>query len=313
MSVDASNFYQNLVAAFGEANAAVVGPTKIIESVYVDYKPEEAALGQTINVPLPARLTSQVADIGTGSFTPINPSSTVVALPFTNHPGISFVVSDFSQYNTPTDIRKMFLDSCLKGILEYINQDLGSLFNSTNFNVYGSPIAGSSNEFTTANMVTAFGKLASARIPVRDFGNFFGLFHPLVFANMTNDTTWSANSQIGYQIAGETRRYGMLGEQWGALLDFDPDMPNVTSGSPATTTYTSAIFHRHAVALGIRPLPIPDTPNVLANNIMLKDIVPVRVMVGYQQQYGGWMITVDAGYARSVIRPDHGILGTVSF
>jgi hypothetical protein len=60
-------------------------------------------------------------------------------------------------------------------------------------------------------------------------------------------------------------------------------------------------------------LPIPDTPNVLANNIMLKDLIPVRVMVGYVQQFGGWMITVDAGYARAVIRPDHCILGTVNF
>jgi hypothetical protein len=232
---------------------------------------------------------------------------------FNSHPGVAFVVSDFSQYNTPIDIRKMFLDAALKGILEYINMDLGGLFTQTNFPTYGAPLVGATSEFTTANMATAFGKLAAGRIPVRDFGNFFGIFHPLVFANMSNDTLWSANSQVGYQIAGETRRYAMLGEQWGALLDFDPDMPAVGAGSPVTTTYTSAVFHRHAIAMGIRPLPIPDTPNVLANNIMLKDIIPVRVMVGYQQQYGGWMITVDAGYARAVIRPDHCILGQVAF
>jgi hypothetical protein len=45
---------------------------------------------------------------------------------------------------------------------------------------------------------------------------------------------------------------------------------------------------------------------------MLKDLIPVRVMLGYNQLNGGWVTTVDAGYARAVIRPDHGILMTAT-
>lgn len=308
--VSATNFFQTLVASFSEANAALVGPTKLLESVYLDYTPEQpAALGQTINVPLPAQMTSQVTDIGDGPFVPVSPSSSTVPLVFSHHPAVSYTVTDFSQFNTPSDIRKIFLDSALKGMLEYVNNDIASLITPTNFNAYAPIIGGTAGLFSIADMSSAWGLLASGKIPVRDFGNFFMLGDPIVYGNMVKDSTWSANSQVGYQIAGETRRYAMLGEQWGALIDFDPALQTVAIGSPYTAeTHTNIIMHRHAIALATRDLPVPDSPVVMGRILMLKDMLPVRVMLGYNQLFGGWVTTVDCGYARAVIRPDHGII-----
>ena len=310
MTDNAAGFYQTLVAAFSEANAALVGPTKILESVYYDYKPEVVPdFGQTLNIPLPAAPNGATSDIGTTDFVISTPAATTVPLVFNNHPGSAFLVNDFQQFNTPQDIRRVFLDAYLKDILEYINKDLATLFATANFNVLTNITTSSSSTIMQVDDLSgAIGQLATAKVPVTDFGNLFALTHPNQFFKMCKDTTWSANSQVGYQIAGETRRYGMLAEQFGALVDWDPDMPTASASSPNTTTYTSAVFHRHAVAIAVRPLPIPETPVVMGATLMLKGILPVRVMLGYNQLKGGWLTTIDAGYARGVIRPDHGVI-----
>lgn len=306
----AQSFYQTLVAAFGEANAVLVGPTKILETVYVDYRPEQAPdFGQTLNVPLPAAANAGITDIGTGDFSFSTPSATTVPLVFDNHPGGAYVINDFDRFNTPSDVRTIFLDGYLKAILEYVNTDLSTLITTANFNAYAAITVGTA-EITKAGMTTAWTNLTTAKVPTRDFGNMFTMTHPIVYGNMTADDYWTANSQVGYQLAGETRRWAMLGQQWGTLIDYDPAMPAVTAGSPAATTYTSLVYHRHAMALAVRPLPIPDTEVVEATTLMLKGLLPVRVMLGYNQSKGGWVTTVDCGYARGVIRPNHGSIIT---
>lgn len=299
-------FYQTLVAAFGEANAALVGPTKLLECVYRDYREEMAPdFGQTINVPLPAAANSSITDTGTSDFSLSTPTATTVPLVFNNHPSGAYPIQDFDRFNTPSDVRTIFLDSYLKAILEYVNTGIAALITTGNFNAYSS-YTGTAGELVAADMQKAWGSLAGQKVPVRDFGNMFAIVHPTVYGAMTADAYWTANSQVGYQIAGEARRWAMLGQQWGTLIDFDPAMPTVTSGSPATTTYASLVFHRHAIALAVRPLPIPDTEVVECTTLMLKGLLPVRVMVGYNQLKGAWVTTVDCGYALGVIRANHG-------
>lgn len=308
MSSPGTAFYQTLAAAFSQANATLVGPTKVLETVYIDYRPEVLNdIGQTLNIPLPASATNSVADVGTGDFVFTVPSAATVPVVINQHPAYAFVINDFDRFNTPADIRTVFLDSALKGILEYVNRDIASLFTTANFNAYAA-ITGTAGEVVEADMAKAWGTLATNKIPVRDLGNLFLTVAPTVYANMSGDTYWTANSQVGFQIAGEIRRSGFLGTQWGAIVDFDMDMPKSTSGSPVVTAYTDALYHRHAIALVTRPLPTPDTSVVEPMILMLKGILPIRLMVGYNQLKGGWVTTVDCGYGRAVVRPDHGII-----
>lgn len=301
----AVNFYQTLIAAASEASEVLVGSTKMIESVYLDYKPEVAPdIGQTLNINIPANASAAVSDIGTGDFSFSSPSTTVKSLVFNKHPSAAYVVTDFSQFNTPADVRTRFLDSYLKAILENVNTDLCSLLASANFTSSTPTVVGAALGWAKADVGAAWGELVTNKVPVNDLGDFFGIVHPKTYAAMLEDDYWTANSQIGYQLAGQVRRYAMLGQQWGALIDYDHAVP--VAGT-TTLVYSNALFHRHAIALAVRPLPLPQTNVVEASIVNIKGI-PFRIMLGYNQTKQGWVTTVDTAYARGVIRPEMGVI-----
>ena len=74
--------------------------------------------------------------------------------------------------------------------------------------------------------------------------------------------------------------------------------------------YTTVAMHRYAIALGLRPLPPPDTNTIHYQPIMYRGI-PMRVMSSYQHLKLGWVTTVDFGFGVKVIRPAFGVLITV--
>jgi hypothetical protein len=371
-----SGFYQTLVAAASEASATLVGQTTFLDQVQLDYKPEAATLGQTLNVVIPSQTTGSVTDIGLTDFTITDTGETTVPIVFNSHPALAYVIRDFEQFNSPLSIRAAFLDSYIKGIAEYVNTDIVSLITPTNFNSYTPLQSAIFRQVDGPSMIQGVATLANAKVPVGDLGNFFLTAHPTPYFNMAGATFWSANSQVGYQIATEVRRKAMLGEQFGAMTEYDQAMPGnvatavtgtsvgVTSASTAVTgsgtafstqlavgewlvfasdvtqtgyqiatitsntaivltapfvgstnaatqatfeTYTSFLYHRRAIALAVRPLPEPDGRVVDYSYIFYKGL-PIRIQLGYNQIKGGWVVTLDAGYGKKVVRKDHGIL-----
>jgi hypothetical protein len=367
-----SGFYQTLVVAATSASRALVGTTALLDQVYRDFKPVAVSPGQTLNIPIPQSVTSQVSDIGVGDFTPVDVTANTKSLVFNQHPGFSYIIRDFEQFNTPESIRAVFLDAAIKGMAEYINAAIAALFTPTNFSSYAVITSGTQGTIALADMTKAWGNLAAGKIPVRDLGNFFLTTHPTPYSSLLSNTSWTANSQVGYQLAGQIRRAAMLGEQFGAATEFDQQMPanvqtavtgtnvGVTSASAAVTgtgtafttqlvvgdwlqfasdatgtyyqvlsitddthltltanfvgstgsttakftRYTNALFHRNAIALGLRLLPPPDPRIVDATTVYYKGI-PISVQFGFNQLKRGWVVTLDAGYALGVIRGDH--------
>lgn len=89
-----------------------------------------------------------------------------------------------------------------------------------------------------------------------------------------------------------------------------PFIGTTASGSAwKERTFTNFVFHRHAIAMGVRPLPEPDGRVVDYSYVDYKGI-PLRVQLGWSQLKNGWCVTVDAGYGRTVMRPDHGLIIT---
>ncbi len=242
-----TGFYQTLVAAASSASQALVGTTALLDQVYRDFRPVAVSPGQTINIPVPAQVTSQVSDIGVSDFTTQDVTASTKSLVFNQHPGYAYVIRDFEQFNTPESIRAVFLDAGIKGMAEYINADIAALMTTANFNVMSPVYCANQGAPGLADMTNGWGQLATGKIPVRDFGNFFLTCDPTVYAGMLSSTPWAANSQVGYQLAGEIRRAALLGEQFGAMTEFDQQMPSqravvvtgtsvgVTNGSAAVT------------------------------------------------------------------------------
>ena len=62
MSNSISEFYQTLVAAATEASQALVGTNSLMDSIYMDFKPQVADIGETINVNVP--VSANLAEAG---------------------------------------------------------------------------------------------------------------------------------------------------------------------------------------------------------------------------------------------------------
>lgn len=239
MANTVSAFYQTLVCAATEAAATLVGQTKFLDWVYKDIRSDSGALGQTIDVPLPGNSGSAITDVGLNDFTLNDISYGNVPIVFNKHPGGGFIVRSFEQYNSPQDIRQGFLDSYIKAVAESANATLAALVTTANFPNYPIITSGTPGIIDSSSITQAMGYLANAKIPVTDLGNFYLGVNPFPYFQMAGSTFWSAESQIGYQIATEVRKRAMLGQQFGAEIDYDQQMPVTDTAFTGTAALTN--------------------------------------------------------------------------
>ena len=326
-----SGFYQTVVAAATEASQLLAPTWKLHDSIFWDYRPEPATIGQTINVPIPVDPTGVVnPDIGTGDVTVTDIGFATQPLVFNKHPYFGYVVRDFEQFNSVPLLRRVFLDAALKGVKSSINSAIAALMIPANFTT-NAAIATSAHVIMVSEFLKGMAKLAGQNVPVADDpGNMSLVLHPDVYTTMLD----SGNSNAGIsawtqaQIAGNTtvehvRRRGEMPTAYGMTMKLDQQMP-ATVG----TTYTGAYFHRWAVAGVVRPLPPPDTKVVdytylnFGQNEMYGDLYggnegtqfPIRLTVGYNQYpKQGYIVTIDAGYGLKVVRENMCQLFTTAY
>jgi hypothetical protein len=307
-----STFYQTLVTAATQASEALVGTNSLMDSVFMDYKPQVADLGQTLNVNVPNIVTAQVTDAGTSDIALTDVAVTSIPIVFNKHPYYGFVVRDYEQYNTPSNLRMTFLDAAIKGISENIDGNIASLCTSANFNV-NAVITATGGYPTVPQFLAGYSNLADQRVPVTDTANMSFVNTPHSYARILGDSGWTSNLIAGAQLAQEAHVRGDVTTSFGSTIRMDQQLNfALTTGTSPNQTYTSILMHRWAMAVVTRPLPQPDANVVDYTYIDIKGI-PVRVMLGYNLYPKlGYVITVDAGYGLAVTRPALGQIFSIS-
>lgn len=331
MANSITSFYQTVVAAAVEASQLLAPTWKAIESIYWDYKPEEATLGQTLNVPIPQDPTSNVIDGGAGDIVLSDIGFNTIPIVYDRHPYYAYVVRDFEQFNSPTAIRQTFMDAAMKGIKNQINQAICNLFTTTNFGTGTTPIAGVAAINTVSHVITVpqflqgMSVLAKQNVPVaNDPQNMHLLLYPDVYMGLMDGTTGGAGAawNQAFIAGGVTAEYvhkrGDMPTSYGMTLRMDQQMPVTVPGGGSGTS-TGAYLHRWAIAGVTRPLPKPDDKVVdytyvnFAANADYGDTFgngptpafPIRVMIGYNQYpKQGYIVSIDAGYGLKVVRPN---------
>jgi hypothetical protein len=309
-----SSFYQTLVAATTEASQALVGPNAFLDSIYIDFKPEAASIGQTLNVALPnggAPPTSSVADGGVADpvFTDI--SFTTEAIIFSQHPQYNYIIRDFEQFNSPLAIRQIFMDAAIKAVAEYADTQVAALFTTGNFTT-NTAIAGTGNgggtngdSIAVKDFLKGQAALLSQRVNVNDVQNMTLIQHPVPYTNLLADTAWTQQSIASELVAERVRTTGEIRVGFGSTIAHDLFAPY----NGGTTTYTGCYFHRWAVALATRPLPPPDAKVADYMYVMYKGI-PLRITLCWSVIHNGYCVLVEAGYGLKVVRQNMGQLFT---
>jgi hypothetical protein len=301
-----SGLFQTLAAAFKEASAAKEGKNVLMTMVRRDVEPNIAQPFSVINTNIYA---------STGTPTAITPGTTTLTLSdLTIAPG-AVTLNQFPAYGVllPSgDQSRTFSESfiagvrdeCIKKIGDSINGYLAALIAAGNFTTHGSNSSGA-DTVSDAAMGTVWQKLAAADVPVGDMGNFFLITHPVVYANLLQTASWTQSAYIGDPKAGEIRATARLGLQWGAIADFDPDVPGNGTGGTAAGTYASLLFHRNAIAMVSRALAPPLDTGVPTTYVDYKG-VPIRVTVAWNNLKRADELVMDAMYGAAVVREDNG-------
>lgn len=330
MANSVDSFYQTLVAAATEASRLLAPTWHASHSIYWAYEPSEGDLYKTLNVPIPADPTSAVADQGAGDLVLNDIGFTTTSISMDRHPVYAYTVRDFEQFNSPQDIRRIFLDAALKSVKNNINAAVTSLLNTTNFTT-NSAISATSSAITTTQLTKAMATLGDQKVPVaEDPENMTLLLPPTVYSALLDPTTggagaaWSQALIAGTSIAERVHTQGVFPiPTFGCTLKLDQQLPY--TGTKPSRTFTAAYFHRWAIAGVTRPLPKPEG-NV---NYMYLDFgsnpdyggaygdgstgIPIRIMMSYNHYPKmGHVVSVDAGYGLKVIRENMCQLFTIT-
>jgi hypothetical protein len=125
----------------------------------------------------------------------------------------------------------------------------------------------------------------------------------------TNFTSAMAGQNL--QITTDTTQalYRIGSYSSATSMAFAANYPGATASglSVQAVSYLACAMHRYAIAVGMRPLPPPDTSVVHYQPIQYRGI-PMRVMMSYQHRDLGWLMSVDFGYGIQVTRPAFGVL-----
>ena len=295
-----TNFWQTVIAAASEAAQLLAPNWRMIESIYMDYKPQAATFGETLNIVIPSDPSQNVVDQGIGN-TVLSPvASTVKSITFNNHPSFDYAIPDFAQFNSTVDVRRFFLDAALKSVKNYVNNKVCALVNSTNLSTNAS-ISTTAHIITTAQALSGLTVLSDQFVPVTDNAEDMSLIVPSqVYFAIVGDNQWTEALIAGERTAEIVRSTGRMPTAYGLTVKLDQQLP--TTGAVGSRTYSSVLMHRHSIALATRPLPNPETPVV---EVMTLDFagIPVRIMLGYNQYpVKGWVTSVECGFGLSIIR-----------
>jgi hypothetical protein len=301
-----SGLFQTLAASFREASAAKVGKNVLMTMVRRDVSPVIEQPFATINTNIFA---------STGTPTAFTPGTTTLTLSdLTVNPG-AVTLNQFPTYGVllPSgDLSKTFSasfvegvrDECVKKIGDSINGYIAGLITAANFPTNGSNSSGA-DTVSDAAMGTVWQKLAALDVPVGDLGNLFLATGPVVYANLLQTNTWTQTAYVGDAKTSEIRATARLGLQWGAICDFDPDMPGNGTGGTAAGTYASLLFHRNAIAMASRALAPPLDTGVPTSYVSYKGI-PIRITVAWNNLKRADELVMDAMFGAAVVREDHG-------
>lgn len=330
-----NQLYANIITAFTQAEAALVGPNLFLDLAYTDIDMGDTGYqGKKITMNFP-KSDFSVRDVAIGDSIEYDAPQTLTRdLELKYHPTMAFPIYDLEKAFSahPGQLREMFVDEAIKAFGTYMNRQITKLIRPAAAGVEGFKVINASTTAANAKLdVVDFAKgwstMVQNKAPVRDFGNVHVVVHPEAYTYFLTDDNWALASAVGYEIAGSVRRSAMVGQVFGVIADYDLDAPiayNAIGDIPAGDTqnsivdaanvaagkkcYRSFLFHKRAIAVAYRPLELPGPESGVQASMAMYKGVPIRFMLTYNRQKFRWEISFDTLYGDMIFRPEFGVI-----
>lgn len=302
MANTVQNIFNNLVARVTNAQGPLIGPCTALQVAYTDISTSPTS-AKSIVIPLPRLGPATVQPNGV----PVTRSFNIdeVTMTFGEPVGVSGVFFDVDQAYTDQQISSLFTGPAVGRVMEGINAVVLNQLTPANFAV-NPVITTGGGQVQPTDITNARKALSKQLVPVTDQANMNLLLGADVYNNMLPNTVYTAEQITGINAAEAGRAGGYLRRLYGANVLEEPALP--TTGSGNTASYTSYYGHRWAIALAVRvpSLGPNDGQTCFSAITFARPGVPVRVSLQYQLSAGGWVFSVQAMAASTVVRPEMG-------
>jgi hypothetical protein len=228
-----------------------------------------------------------------------------VSLPFNIKLQWGTPIRNFDQFNSPVAIKDVLIDPAVKAIASQANAQITALLTSGNFNV-NSVVSTTGSSITPQQFVNGgFTPLMNQLVNVWNTSAMNFVQSPAVYGNQIQSSSWAQENVVGINVAQQAHVEGGIKVAYGAKQLADQQLP--VSGSAGSQVYTSFYGSKYCIAAGFRPLPKGD-PRVVDTTYVYWKGLPIKIEFGYNNMKGGWLLNVEAGMAKAVVRPEQGVL-----
>lgn len=253
-----------------------------------DYSNEVATHGQSVKIPFTGALSvnDKAADT---DITLQAPADTAVTVTLDKHKEVSFVIEDIAEAFSRPNYLQAYASDAMSVIAEQIDTDIAALY--ATFSQSIDATAGlAEDDFREAARL-----LDSARAP--QVGRYMVLHEDAAYETRGIDRVINSDYR---QSLGALAAANFLGDFMGFRLFMNQNIP-------FSTDLKNLAFHRNAIVMATRPMPLSTSPNV-AQTIASEGGFSVRVTRSYDHDKLGEKFTLDVLYGVAELRDNHGVV-----
>ena len=257
-----------------------------------DWDNAVATYGQVVKIPFRGNLS--VNDkVANTVYTLQAPDDSAISVTLNKHKEISFIIEDIAAALARPDFLMGYISDGVSALADQIDSDLAALYSGLSQSVDASSTNG---PLDSSDFIEARRLLSVAKAPMTDR---YAVLHPTAAAELLADTKFTNRDYRGPDEESALKT-GWLGTYAGFQVFEDQNIK-------VATTQKNLFFHKNVFALVTRPLPTPRTGTGVISKVMDEDGIGIRVMISYNHNYGGHMVTLDCLYGVAELRDNHGV------
>ncbi|NOK59129.1 MAG: hypothetical protein GFH27_549283n411 [Chloroflexi bacterium AL-W] len=284
-TAELSNSIATIIAA--DALGYLKANTVLARLVARDWDNEVATHGQSVKIPFTGGLTVNDKSANT-SVTHQSPSDSGITVTLNKHKEVTFRLEDVAKALSRPDYMSAYLEDGMKVVTEQIDSDIAALYSGFSQTIDATSGLGE-DDFREARR-----QLNAAKAPL---GDRYAVLH--------EDAEYEL---LGIEKATNRDYTEALGRAAsdafsGRFMGFDIFMDQKIQ--VATAVAKNMFFHRRAMVLATRPLPIAPEGTGVIQRVMDEDGIGLRVTISYNPDHLAVQVTIDVLYGVAELRDNH--------
>ncbi len=283
-----SNTIPAIVAA--KALGYLKANTVLARLVNRDWDKEVAEYGQTISIPYGGTITSHAKSAGT-AITLNQPSDNKYTVTLDQHREVSFLIEDIAKAFARPNWWDIYAAQSMAVLSEYIDAQIAAKYSGF------SQTIDATSGLAAAHFLNARRYLNTAKAPMQ---NRFAVLHEdaeYEALNIERITNRDYAETLG-KMAADSYVNKFAG------FEIFLDQQIVATGGQCKNMF----FHRDALVLATRPLPMAPAGMGVIQSVMDEDGLGLRVTMSYDHDYLGAKFTVDVLFGIGEMRDNHGVV-----